>query len=392
VLDPIVELQQRVAGYDEARYPVQHATARYHLGVVLTDAGRVDEALESLARAAELFAPELLPVEHAKALIALGAARRLAGQVEPAAAAFARAAELFEAAGLEQELGAAFFNLGLVRRERQPAAAADCFRRAAALFAGAAEAAALRELGTTLFELGELDEATSTLERARGLAERGDPAGYGGAANALGLVHLAADRTEEAIEAFRQAAGAHPRSVRPAEFAMAKANLALAHERAGDLPRARLAATQALGVGEPPPPVAAQAEGVLVRAGEASGDLRQVLALEPEDRWEGLVREEVVRLSDALEAERQAAAGTWIDDSSAELAQTWLGVLLELPPEMMELHIRSVLATLEGCDREVAGRFRDDVSRASARFHVPQLLRLEETFRRLAEELDEPWS
>ena len=392
MLDPITELQQRVARYDEERYPVQSATARYHLGVVLADTGRVEEALDSLTRAAQLFAPELLPVEHAKALVALGAARRLAGELGSAAAAFERAAELFAAAGLEQERGAALFNLGLVRRAGDPRAAAECFRLATGLLTGASRAAVRRELGATLLELGELDEAISTLEEALELAERGDAAGFGGAANALGLAHLAAGSPEAAIAAFRQAAGANPRSVRPAEFAMAKANLALGHERAGDLPRARLAARQAFGVAGAPAPVTAQAEALLARAGPPAGDLRQVLAEEPVERWEALVREEVVRLSDASEAERRAEASLWIDDSSVELEQAWLGALLELPPEAMELHVRSALTALHERDPAVKERFRDDVSRASARFHVPQLLRLEETFRRLAEELDEPWS
>ncbi len=392
VRDPIAELEQRVARYDEVRYPVQHATALYHLGVVLTDIGRVDEALESLAHAAELFAPELLPVEHAKALNALGAARRLAGDLEAAAGAFERAAKLFAAAGLEQEHGAALFNLGLVRRERDARGARDCFRDAIRLLGGASAAAARRELGATLLELGELEEATRTLEEALELAERGDAAGYGGAANALGLAHLAADRPARAVEAFRQAAGAHPRSVRPAEFAMAKANLALAYERRGDLPRARLSARQALGLTVTPPPVVAQAESLLTRVGESSNDLRYVLAQEPANRWEGLVREEVVRLSDATDAERRAEASTWIDDSTVELVEAWLGVLLELPPEVMELHVRSALVALSERDPAVKERFRDNVSRAAARFHVPQLLRLEETFRRLAEELAHPWN
>jgi tetratricopeptide (TPR) repeat protein len=100
-MEPIPELEQRLARYDPARYPIQHATTRFHLGVVLADAGRVEEAVESLETAAELFDPEALPVEHAKALNALGAALRLAGDVEAASASFDRAAELFEHSGLE---------------------------------------------------------------------------------------------------------------------------------------------------------------------------------------------------------------------------------------------------------------------------------------------------
>lgn len=392
-MEQILELEQRLVRYDATRYPVQHATTRFHLGVALTDAGRVEEAIESLASAVELFDPEALPVEHAKALNALGAGLRLAGQLEQAVSAFERAAELFERSGLEQEHGAALFNLGLVRRERDPAAAAGCFRRSAALLVGGQEAAAARELGATLLALGELDEATRTLERAAELAERGDAAGYGGALNALGLARLASGGAEAATDSFRQAAGAHPRSVRPAEFAMAKANLALAYEQLGDTPRARLAARQALGVAEPPVPVAAQAAAVLERLGGATAnDLQLVLEQGPQACWEGIVREELAREVDAPADERRADAVAWIDGSSVERAEAWLGGLLELPPESMETLIRSALEALKSRDAAVKERFRADVSRAAARFHVPQLLRLEEIFRRVAAELGEPWS
>jgi len=392
-MEPILELEQRLARYDPARYPVQHATTRFHLGVVLTDAGRVEEAIESLASAAELFDPEALPVEHAKALNALGAALRLAGKLEPAEASFERAAELFGGSSLEQEHGAALFNLGLVRRERDPAAAAECFRHAGALLAGGLEAAAVRELGATLLALDELDEATRTLEQAVELAERGDATGYGGALNALGLARLAAGEAKRAIESFRQAAGAHPRAVRPAEFAMAKANLALAYEQHGEAPKARLAARQALGVAEPPVPVAAQAAAVLERIGDATAnDLLLVLEQEPRASWEGIVREELARSGEASADVRRADAATWIDGSSVERAEAWLGGLLELPPERMETLARSALEALGSRDAAVKERFRADVSRAASRFHVPQLLRLEEMFRRIAAELGEPWS
>ena len=392
-MEPILELEQRLARYDAARYPVQRATTQYHLGVVLADAGRVQEAVESLSSAVELFNPDALPVEHAKALNALGAAFRLAGDVEAAEASFERAAELFERSSLEQEHGAALFNLGLVRRGRDPAAAAKCFRRATALLQGAQEAPAARELGATLLALGKLDEAVPTLERAAELAERGDAAGYGGALNALGLARLAGGDAGAAVESFRQAAGAHPRAVRPSEFAMAKANLALAYEQLADVPRARLAARQAAEVAAPPEPVAAQAGAVLERIGGATAsDLLLVLDQEPQSRWEGIVREELVRSCDAPPDARRADAAAWIDGSSIERTEVWLGGLLELPPADMEALVRSALEELGARDDEVKQQFRSDVARAAARFHVPQLLRLEEIFRRIAAELGEQWS
>lgn len=390
-MDPIVELEQRLARYEPERYPVQHAVTRFHLGSLLADAGRLDEAIESLLRAVELFDPGALPVEHAKSLNALGAAYRLAGATAPAATAFARAAELFADAGLGPDRGAALFNLGLVRRDEDPDAAADCFRQAGELLTGTREAAALRELGAVLLEAGEPGAAIEVLEGAAAGSE-GDPAGHGGALNTLGLARLAAGDLEAAAQAFRAAAGAHPRSVRPAEFAMAKANLALALERRGDGARARLAAGQALGVPEPPPPVVAQAEGVRSRLGPGAGDLLAVLADEPVESRERLVREEVVRAADAPPGEQREEARIWIQGSNVELLELWLGALLELPPAALEASVRAALEALPGFEAEVRERFRRDVARAAARFHVPQLLRLEETFGRLAADVGVPWS
>jgi len=174
---------------------------------------------------------------------------------------------------------------------------------------------------------------------------------------------------------------------------MAKANLALAYEQHGDAPRARLAARQALGVAEPPEPVAAQAAAVLERNGGATAnDLLLVLDEEPQASWEGILREELARSGEAPPDVRRADAAVWIDGSSVERAEVWLGGLLELPPDRMETLIRSALEALGTRDPAVKERFRADVARAAARFHVPQLLRLEETFRRIAAELEEPWS
>src|SRR5215212_11475176 len=91
-LEAIEELEERLARFPPERYPVQHATAQFHLGVALANAGRPAEAERALHVAARLFAPDRLPTEHAKATNALGAALRLAGRLDEAAAAFSRAA------------------------------------------------------------------------------------------------------------------------------------------------------------------------------------------------------------------------------------------------------------------------------------------------------------
>jgi hypothetical protein len=76
-----------------------------------------------------------------------------------------------------------------------------------------------------------------------------------------------------------------------------------------------------------------------------------------------------------------------------DLAEAWLGGLLELPPEPMERLIASavaVAAKLGAADRE---RFSKTVAQAAARFHVPQLIRLKDTFARIGRELGQNvWS
>lgn len=395
----ISELRSRLLRYTEDRYPVQHATTQFHLGVALLNAnGSIEEAEAALRTSCRLFDPTGLPVEHAKATNMLGAALRLNGRLAEAAEAFVRAAGTFAEQQHPVERAAALYNLGLVHRERDDLdAAVECFEGSWRLFdeakASAQASAAARELGGVLLAQGSPEAATGALERAVQFAERaGEAAALGAATNLLGLAHLAAGRGEQAIDAFRRAAAAHPRGVRPQDFAMAKANLALAYEQAGDRPRARLAAGQALGVPEPPEQVVAQAREVLARLGSDRDDLFTVLDTEPVQRWPAVVREEVVRAGEAGEAERRALAEAWVDgqlarpESAAELAETWLGALLEQPPEAMRAVIRSVLVAHDERPSEARERFRAQLARGMIAYPPPQWLRLKDTFNALAVE------
>ncbi len=385
VAELIEDLEARLRRYPVERYPIQHATTQFHLGVVLTDAGRCDEAQIALAVAADAFDPVRLPAEHGKAMNALGAALRVAGRTTEAADAFVGAERAFAEAGLVAERGAALFNLGLVRRELGDVTAAiECFRDARALFEAPGRAgAAARELGTSLFAAGDLEGAGEALMAAAELADRaGDAAGLGAAANALGLVHLAAERPAAAVESLRTALACHPRSVRPAELAMVKANLAVAYEAAGDAAHARLAARQALGLPVAAQPVREQARGVLARLGDGAGDVLRVLDAEPAERWPGVLREELARWVEADPAERRVEAAAWIEgqlarDTGTDLCEQLLGTLLEMPPGAMEAVIRALLEAHGGV------RFRSDLSLAAARFHGPQCARLEHAFRDL---------
>ena len=400
--DPVAALREQAARYRPDRHPLQHATAHFHLGGLLLERGALADAETSFTTAAALFGARGARPEQAKALNGLGATLRAAGRPALAARAFEHAAAGLAAAGLALEEGAARFNLGLVLREdgRAREAVVALQRAGELLEAGAVPAqaaAAARELGATLLQLGDADAAVATLERAVERADRArDTPALAAAANALGLAHLAAGRCTEAVQALRIAAAASPRGRRPDAFAMAQANLALAFERTGAPARARLAARQALGVAAPPPAVRDQAQAVLARLGPDAGDLRVALEQAPEDERAQLAREELARTLDAPPSQQAADLRAWLDAhvaSSLEpvsVAELWLGALLELPAAQLDALARGgVAAAAErgGADRET---FRDAVTRAMARFHVPQLLRLQDVFSGAAADVGDP--
>lgn len=390
-------LQARLRRLPAERYPVQHATTQFHLGVALIESGRADEAVPALRRAAELFGPAQLKVERAKALNMLGVALRESMRPDEAADAFAESAQAFRDGGQQLEEAAALYNLGLVQRGRADVdGAVACFRQALHTFEasgqGSQAAAAARELGAALLTAGDAQQAVEVLTRATELADRaGDARGLSDAANTLGLALLATAAARPAVDAFQRALAHSPRSLRPQAYAMAQANLALALARTGELPRARLAARQALGVPQVPQPVVTQATELLDGLDQHSGDLAAVLDADPRERWPETVRAEVLRWVDAEERERRAALREWIEAQQAragmgsDLAEALLGVLLEQPPAAMQRLLRSLL--LEVGEQDVS--FRADVSHALSRFPMPQWLRLRSELNRIAVELGE---
>lgn len=395
----VAALRQEVARYDPDRYPVQYATASFHLGSALIAAEDAVEAITWLRRAAQGFPPTGLPVEHAKALNMLGIAMRDAGHIREAHEAFTEAATVF--ASLEQPLEAAAsqYNDGLALRGL--GRLDDAERRLAAALATFLEAdvrehatAAARERGAILLELGQLDAAVEALELAIDLARRGGGrVALGAAANVLGIVHLQAQRFDEARRAFEDAAGAHPPSVRPADYAMARSNLALAADRDGDPSLARLAARQALAIPQAAPDVHAQATDVLGRVGDDVNALHEAMDGADEDRWVGMIRSEVPRLLHLRPEERAKHVAAWVsgllarDDSSAR-AVAWFDVLLELPPEAMNLLIADLLDTVAERASEERERLRTAMGQAMVQFHVPQWMRLKDTFNRLSADRD----
>jgi len=381
--EALEELRHRLDRHPADRYPIQHATTRFHLGALLLERDEPEGAAADLERAVELFAE--LPAERAKARNMWGVARRATGDLDEAAAAFAVAAQEFGVAELPLEQAAALFNLGLVQLQLgEPDAAAASLGVAAATFdehgAVLQVAAALREQGVALLTAGRPTEAVPLLTEALARAERGpDDAGRGQAANALGLSQLATGDAAGAVTSLGKAVVAHPAGLRPGAHAMAKTNLALAYEAADDHPRARLAAAQALVSGAPTGAVHDQGVALLGRLGPVTDDLPRTLATEDPSRWQAVIRNEAMRWLCLRDEEADAAAAALIeamgDDDGQPVAEAWLGTLLEAPPAEMAALLR-IAWRVGGTRAGFVSTLRD----AIVTFPPPQLFRLEAVF------------
>jgi tetratricopeptide (TPR) repeat protein len=390
------DLRELLARHPPTTEPREHATARFHLGTTLLDVGATGEAVEHLVVAARTFDEQGAATEHARAANMLGVALRESGRLDDAAIAFASAAEVFDRHGDVAECGAALYNLGLVERDRDdPDAALELFAAAAEILDRAdalpQAAAARRERGSVLLTQGETAASVDLLTEAVAVARQsGDLAALGYASTLLGLAHLATDRCRAAVNTLRDAVGAHPREIRPGPHSVAKANLALAYERAGEVTRARLVANQTLAGTDVPAHAAEVAAGVLARHPSEAGDLARVLDEEPPETWAGTVRAEVTRWAAtepaAMDAEVEAWIGAVLERPlvQQELLAAWLGALLELPPEVIERVAASTVRALASLPAGAEDAFRRSASRAMARFHVPQLERLRDTFDRAA--------
>lgn len=390
--DRLAAIEAELARHPADRSPIRHAIARHHQGVALIGAGRTDEAEAALAAAVAGLDVAAVPREHGIACNTLGALLRDTGRPEQASKLFLRAVAAFERSGDDHEAGAAWHNLGLCLRDQHAIdRATAAFEHAVeAIDAGrspAAASGARRELGACLLDADRAAAATAHLQEAVVLANRArDAQALGAAANVLGLARLADGDPAGAVEAFGRAAAALPRSVRPAGHAMALANLALAHERGGDHRRARLVAAQALVVPDVDPPVRAQAADVLARLGHPTGDLVPVLDDTPREHWPVVVRAEVARWA-ALDADhRRSELAAWCTAQAGrptdglELAEALLGVYLELPPTTLDELVTATVRAADELADEDRVRFRSQVSRAMARFPIPQWTRLAECF------------
>lgn len=389
--DAIAELERRLERHPADRYPIQHATTLFHLGTARLQGGDATGAILALQESERLF--HALELERAKAANMLGIALRDAVSLDEAARAFARAADGFRRAGFPGEQAAAEFNLGLVQTQTGApavaafAAALDGFRAAGATRAAVVAA---RELGQALLGEGRVEEALETLRVAtEAAAACGDQAGRGAAANALGLAHLADGDAAEAAEAFRVARAANPRSLRPGQHAMATANLALALERLDDIAAARLSAAQARTVPRADPAVVGQCDALLGRLGPPHEDLAVVLSKAGREEWPAIVRDELERWADERAGERMRSAAAIVghlalEGTTDDVAEALVGAALELPPERFEAVIGALGVAAAGLAREAGAAAIASLRRAAARFHAPQMQRVEELLVRSA--------
>jgi len=139
-----------------------------------------------------------------------------------------------------------------------------------------------------------------------------------------------------------------------------------------------------------------QAAAAAARLGREDGDLLAVLQALADVERAAVAREERARGADAGKAERAVDARAWLravlgwPGDPAEAAEVWLGGLLELPADRLELLAGDAVRAVDGLAPEDRETVRTAVSRALARFHVPQMVRLQDVFAQAAREAGDP--
>ncbi|MBW3667136.1 MAG: tetratricopeptide repeat protein [Actinobacteria bacterium] len=386
----LAKLRRALTRFPPDRYPVKSASLHRQIAHELAIEGKLGEAEVSLRTALELYRHDL-PTERGETLNALGAVLRDRGRPGEAARVFTEAIELLQREPNPARAGAAHFNLGLVQREQGDIGAAEAaFHRAVNSFDAeehpAELGAALRELGGLLLVAGREEEALPYLQRSAELAAAGgDRAGLGASANLTGLAQLALGDGPAATEAFAESTSAHPLGLRPEAHAMAKANLALACESTGEAHRARQLAHQTLSIAEASPPVVEQARSILERLGPGY-DLHLLLDTEAEEAWPGVLRDEVRHWARTGPPVIGELASAWLagmverDATSVERSEALFAAVLELPPEDFDAIATAITTSLGSLPPDQAARFRSRAGRAAARFHIPQMRRLETAF------------
>ncbi len=367
-IDQALEMLDKAARILTAeRAPVEH-------GRILTAAanchragGRADRALELFGRAADLIAPRAPAVEHAAALINLGLAHCEAGRPEPAIEALDRAVELMTggreqrsdiaASGRGPHDGPTAFQTG--RGDGDVSGPDD----EAGRLLGAAlinRAQARQSLGRDEDLQAALDDYQGAMAALPSSSLQAGMAAHGLGAAVLELCRrgVSGPTPEKAVGAFEQSLSVLSHSSFPFHHAVARHSLALAFEMRGgpgDLARALNSAHASLSVFDPrlheshwrtAHATLARLEAALDDADPPIGRMGHVarlLAATDETEREQLLRDRLLRaaslppmgMSAALDALVDSLAGLGLDDYR-EVLRTLIGVLMELPDQLLE--------------------------------------------------------
>jgi tetratricopeptide (TPR) repeat protein len=237
--EAITTLQRAAKLFRKTGYQRHEGHALIRLGSALVGMRRFEEAITTLQRAAKIFRRTSDRQGEGDALNELGGALKEAGLVEEAITACQDAAAIFRETGDRHGEGMALNNLGIALREAGLVGEAiTACQGAAAIFRETGdrhgEGMALNNLGSALQEVGRLDEAiTAHKGAAKILRETGDRNSEGDALTNLGSTLREAGRFEEAITACQGAAAFFRETGDRHGEGLALGNLGLALREAG---------------------------------------------------------------------------------------------------------------------------------------------------------------
>ena len=380
----VEDLEAALEAVSLAEAPDIWALAAYRLAVAKSEAaGRgedIDQALELLDKAARVLSADRAPVEHGRILTAAANCHRAAGRADRALELFERAAELTAPRAPAAEHAAALINLGLAHCEAgRPEPAIEALDHAVELMTGgrgesSPDDEAGRLLGAALINraqarqsLGRDEDLRAALDDYRS-AMATLPASslqVGMAAHGMGAAVLELCRrgvsgwsADDAVDAFEQSLSVLGHASFPFHHAVARHSLALAFEmrgEPGDLARALNSAHASLSVFDPRLHSAhwRTAHATLARLEDALGEgdpsagrlshVARLLAATDETEREQLLRDRLLRAASlppmgmrtALEALIDSVAALDLDDYR-EVLRTLIGVLMELPDQLLE--------------------------------------------------------
>lgn len=372
------------------RAPVEHGRILTAAANCHRAAGRADRALELFERAAELTAPRAMAAEHAAALINLGLAHCEAGRPEPAIEALDRAVSLMTD-GSEQRSDTTARDQGAggepgqvlavsvpdgeygspdpsrvpgtwVPDQRDGSGESSPDDEAGRLLGAALinRAQARQSLGRDEDVRAALDDYRSAMAALPASSLQAGMAAHGLGAAVLELCRRGVSgwSADDAVDAFEQSLSVLGHTSFPFHHAVARHSLALAFEmrgEPGDLARALNSAHASLSVFDPRLHAAhwRTAHATLARLEDALGEgdpsagrlshVARLLAATDETEREQLLRDRLLRAASlppmgmrtALEALIGSVAALDLDDYR-EVLRTLIGVLMELPDQLLE--------------------------------------------------------